>query len=170
MRAKEGDHLSLFNGRDGEWGAQIARITKRDCVLICETRIQSQRDVPDIWLAFAPIKRTPVDYIAQKATELGVRTLQPVMTRRTIVSRVNLERLRANAIEAAEQSGRVTVPILREPQKLDRMLDTWPPERRLVFCDEGGDAPHIAEALRSEADGAFAILSGPEGGFGDEIG
>jgi 16S rRNA (uracil1498-N3)-methyltransferase len=114
---------------------------------------------------FAPIKKTPADYVAQKATELGVRALQPVMTRRSIVTRVNVDRLRANAIEAAEQSGRLTVPDVREPEKLDRLLDTWPRERRLVFCDEGGDAPLIGEALKAEADIAFAILSGPEGGF-----
>ena len=165
MRAKEGDLLSVFNGRDGEWIARIARAAKRGCVLVCEKQLEGQRDVPDVWLVFAPIKKTPADYVAQKATELGVRALQPVMTRRTIVTRVNVDRLRANAVEAAEQSGRLTVPDVRESEKLDRLLDTWPRERRLVFCDEGGDAPVIGEALKAEADIPFAILSGPEGGF-----
>jgi 16S rRNA (uracil1498-N3)-methyltransferase len=168
MRAKEGDRLSVFNGRDGEWAARILRATKRTCTLVCEAPIQDQREVPDIWLVFAPIKKTPSDYVAQKATELGVRALQPVITRRTIVSRVNIDRLRANAIEAAEQSGRLSVPEIRETTKLERLLVTWPSERRLIFCDEAGDAPHIGEALNSERDGPFAILSGPEGGFDPE--
>ena len=165
MRAKEGDVLSVFNGHDGEWIARIVRAAKRSCVLACERQIQNQQEVPDVWLVFAPIKKTPADYVAQKATELGVRVLQPVMTRRTIVSRVNIDRLRANAVEAAEQSGRLTVPDVRDPEKLDRLLDAWPRERRLVFCDEGGDAPFMGQALKSEPDGPFAILSGPEGGF-----
>jgi len=165
MRAKEGDLLSVFNGRDGEWAVRIARAAKRACVLVCEKQRDVQRDVPDVWLVFAPIKKTPADYVAQKATELGVRALQPVITRRTIVSRVNLDRLRANAIEAAEQSGRVTVPEVREPKKLERLLYEWPHERRLVFCDESGDAPFMGDALKAEPDGPFAILSGPEGGF-----
>ena len=168
MRVKEGDRLSVFNGHDGEWAVRIIRATKRTCVLFCEKQIHPQREVPDVWLLFAPIKKTPADYIAQKATELGVRVLQPVMTRRTIVSRVNLERLRANAIEAAEQSGRLTVPDVREPQKLDRLLEGWPRERRLIFCDEAGDAPSIGNVLATEPDGPFAILSGPEGGFDPE--
>jgi 16S rRNA (uracil1498-N3)-methyltransferase len=168
MRAKEGDLLSVFNGRDGEWIARIAQAAKRGCVLVCEKQREGQRDVPDVWLVFAPIKKTPADYVAQKATELGVRALQPVMTRRTIVTRVNIDRLRANAIEAAEQSGRLTVPDVRKPETLDRLLDAWPRERRLVFCDEGGEAPLMGEALKSEPDGPFAILSGPEGGFDPE--
>ena len=168
MRAKEGDRLSVFNGRDGEWTARILRATKRACTLVCETHLHDQRDVPDVWLAFAPIKKTPSDYLAQKASELGVRALQPVITRRTIVSRVNIDRLRANVIEAAEQSGRLSVPEVRETTKLERLLVAWPRERRLIFCDEAGEAPHIGEALRAEGEGPFAILSGPEGGFDPE--
>lgn len=165
MRARAGDHVSLFNGRDGEWLALIAQATKRDCSLVCERQTRAQEGTPDFWLCFAPIKKTPADYVAQKATELGVSMLQPVMTRRTIVSRVNLERLRTNAIEAAEQSDRATVPEVREPVPLEKLLAMWAPARRLLFCDEAGDAPPIAEALRAAASGAWAVLTGPEGGF-----
>jgi 16S rRNA (uracil1498-N3)-methyltransferase len=165
MRARAGDHMSLFNGRDGEWSARVAELTKRSCALECERRIAEQSEVPDLWLCFAPIKKTPADYVVQKATELGVRALQPVVTRRTIVSRVNLERMRANAVEAAEQSGRMSIPDIREPLSLDKLCATWPKDRRLIFCDESGGAPPIAQALRSDKGRPFAILTGPEGGF-----
>src|SRR6202012_5793965 len=126
MRAKAGDRISLFNGRDGEWLARIAAVSKRGCVFECEKQVVPQSETPDIWLCFAPIKKTPADYVVQKATELGVRALQPVFTRRTIVTRVNLERLRANAIEAAEQSGRLDIPQTPEPLTFDKLLAGWP--------------------------------------------
>jgi len=119
MRAKEGDRVALFNGRDGEWLAHIADVKKRGCVLICEAQVAPQTGTPDLWLCFAPIKKTPADYVVQKATELGVSALQPVITRRTVIARVNPGRMRANAIEAAEQSGRITVPDIREPVTLE---------------------------------------------------
>jgi 16S rRNA (uracil1498-N3)-methyltransferase len=165
MRAKSGARVSLFNGRDGEWSARVTDISKRSCVLACERMLAEQIDVPDLWLCFAPIKRTPADYVVQKATELGVAVLQPVVTRRTIVSRVNLERMRANGIEAAEQSGRMSIPEMRAPLSLDKLLATWPKERRLIFCDEGGAVPPIARVLAAEKNKPFAILTGPEGGF-----
>ena len=165
MRAKAGDRVSLFNGRDGEWLARIEDVTKRGCALVCEKQTQTQREVPDLWLVFAPIKKTPADYLTQKATELGVRALQPVFTRRTIVTRVNIERMRANAIEAAEQSGRLSVPEIREPMSLEKFLASCPRERRILFCDEAGEAPPIAEALAAAPPGPWAILTGPEGGF-----
>jgi 16S rRNA (uracil1498-N3)-methyltransferase len=124
--------------------------------------------VPDLWLVFAPIKKTPADYVAQKATELGVAVLQPVITHRTIARRVNLERLRANAVEAAEQSERLSVPEIREPLRLNQLLQSWPAERQMLFCDEGGDAPSIFDALRRERVGPWGILTGPEGGFDTE--
>ncbi|HEY0107073.1 MAG TPA: 16S rRNA (uracil(1498)-N(3))-methyltransferase [Rhizomicrobium sp.] len=164
MRAKVGDRIGLFNGRDGEWLARIAEISKRACVLACERLVAPQAETPDLWLCFAPIKKTPADYVVQKATELGVRALQPVFTRRTIVARVNLERMHANAVEAAEQSGRLSVPETREPLSFDKLLAAWPAERRLVFCDEGG-APSMADALRALSEGPAAIFTGPEGGF-----
>jgi 16S rRNA (uracil1498-N3)-methyltransferase len=170
MRAKDGDHVSAFNGIDGEWRTQICRIGKRDCELICENLVAEQKEVPDVWLTFAPIKRTPADYVTQKATELGVRVLQPVVTHRTIARRVNVERMRANAVEAAEQSGRLTVPEVRAPIDLPALLSSWPKDRRLVFCDEGGMVPPLAKALLSQKKNSksWAILTGPEGGFDDD--
>jgi len=168
MRAKEGDAVRLFNGQDGEWQAVIAEVKKRTCTLVCKTRTAPQADVPDVWLLFAPIKKTPTDYVVQKATELGVRRLQPVFTRRTIVDRVKVERMRANAIEAAEQSGRLNVPEIAEPADLPSLLSKWPEGRTLIFCDEGGGARPIASALAALPDGPSAVLTGPEGGFDPE--
>lgn len=165
MRARAGDALALFNGRDGEWRARIFRAERHHCILRCEAQTAPQSEVPDLWLAFAPIKKTPADYMAQKATELGVRVLQPVITERTIVRKVNLERIRANAIEAAEQSGRVSVPEVRQPIDLEALLTGWPRDRRLLYCDESGDASPVAEALRDRTAGPCAVLTGPEGGF-----
>ena len=127
--------------------------------------MQSQHGAPDIWLAFAPVKKTPSDYLVQKAVELGVSVLQPVFTRRTIVSRINEERMAANAVEAAEQSERLTVPEIRAGVSFDKLLASWPTERRLLFCDEGGDAKAMTQAARESRDGPTGILTGPEGGF-----
>ena len=168
MRAKARDTVRLFNGRDGEWLASIAEVTKRSCSLMCGQKLAPQSYVPDIWLVFAPIKKTPADYVVQKATELGVRRLQPVFTRRTIVTRVNLERMRANAVEAAEQSERLDVPEIGEPQSLKALLAGWPDDRAILFCDEAGEAPSIASALGNLRAGPAAILTGPEGGFDPE--
>ncbi len=165
MRAREGTRVLLFNGRDGEWRAEVSGVTKRSCELRCERQTRQQEGVPDLWLAFAPIKKTPSDYVAQKATELGVAVLQPVITNRTIARRVNLDRLRANAIEAAEQSERLSVPDISEPLSLTQLLQRWPAERHILFCDEGGDAAPILGALSRAGRGPWGILTGPEGGF-----
>jgi len=162
MRAKPGDGLRLFNGRDGEWAAEITAATKRGVTVTARARTAAQSEVSDLWLCFAPIKKTPADYLAQKATELGAARLQPIFTRRTIVSRVNQERLLANAVEAAEQSGRLSVPQIAEPVTLEKLLASWPRERRLYFCDESGDARPLAQAAQPAP---AAILTGPEGGF-----
>jgi len=156
MRARAGDRVSLFNGRDGEWLAQLTEISKRSCAFTLEHQLRPQDTSPDIWFCFAPIKKTPADYLTQKATELGVSVLQPVMTRRTIISRVNVDRMRANAIEAAEQSDRLTVPDVREAMPLEKLLIQWPASRRILFCDEAGEAPPIAEALASQSPPPFA--------------
>jgi 16S rRNA (uracil1498-N3)-methyltransferase len=169
MRGRAGDYVLLFNGRDGEWRARITDANRRACVLTCQENTLPQTDVPDLWLVFAPVKRTPTGYLTQKATELGVRALQAVTTHRTIARRVNLERMRANAMEAAEQSGRVSVPAIFEPAELPNLLAEWPNERRLVFCDEGGDALPLIDALdRDPGHESWAILTGPEGGFDEE--
>lgn len=162
LRARAGNRVLLFNGRDGEWLAEIGQASKRGVIATCLARTRPQGAGPDIWLAFAPIKKTPADYLVQKATELGASRLQPVFTRRTIVTRVNLERMAANAAEAAEQSERLTVPEIGDAVDLDMLLASWPAERPLYFCDEGGDARPLAEAAR---EGPAAILTGPEGGF-----
>jgi 16S rRNA (uracil1498-N3)-methyltransferase len=164
LRARAGNRVLLFNGRDGEWLAEIAQAGKRGVTAACIRQTQPQAGVPDIWLAFAPVKKTPSDYLVQKATELGVSCLLPVFTRRTIVGRINAERMAANAIEAAEQSARLSVPEIRQGVTLDRLLASWPKERRLFFCDEGGDAKRLAEGAHGPH-GPAAILTGPEGGF-----
>jgi len=169
MRRPDGAPLLLFNGRDGEWRATFEGRGKKAGVARVVDRRREQAVEPDVWLCFAPVKRARLDYIAEKATELGAALLQPVLTQHTIVERVNVERLRANAVEAAEQSERLTVPEVRAPLVLDRLLGGWPTGRRLLMCDETGGGPPIAEVLGGldpAARGApWAILVGPEGGF-----
>lgn len=167
MRLGVGAPLALFNGRDGEWQARIEALGKGWASCAVERQLRPQAGEADVWLVFAPIKRARIDFIAQKATELGVSGLWPVFTRHTAMSRVNLERLRANAVEAAEQSARLTVPEIREPVTLDEALVRWPAERRILLCDESGGGVPIAEALAvSGAKPApWAVLIGPEGGF-----
>jgi 16S rRNA (uracil1498-N3)-methyltransferase len=164
LRAKAGNRVLLFNGRDGEWLAEITEAGKRGVSATCLKQTEPQAGVPDLWLVFAPVKKTPSDYLVQKAAELGVSCLLPVFTRRTIVSRINEERMAANAIEAAEQSARLSVPEIRAGMALEKLLAGWPKERRLYFCDEGGDARPLAEVVRGQH-GPAAILTGPEGGF-----
>jgi 16S rRNA (uracil1498-N3)-methyltransferase len=165
LRAGEGDALHLFNGRDGEWRAAITRIAKGAVTVVVERQTAPQRNVPDVHLLAAPVKRTPFDYLVQKATELGVARIRPVITRRTIVDRVNEDRMRANAIGAAEQSGRLDVPAIDAPVALHKLFQNWPADRRVMFCDEAGDALPAAEALAKAGRGSWAILTGPEGGF-----
>jgi 16S rRNA (uracil1498-N3)-methyltransferase len=164
LRAQAGNRVLLFNGRDGEWQAEITQAGKRGVTATCLKQTGPQAEAPDIWLAFAPVKKTPSDYLVQKAAELGVSVLQPVFTRRTVVSRINQERMAANAVEAAEQSGRLSVPEIRTATSLEKLLASWPQKRWLFFCDEGGDAKPLAEAARWIG-GSAAILTGPEGGF-----
>jgi len=166
MRARDRDAVRVFNGRDGEWRARISDVTRRNCALICELQIAGQDHVPDLWLAFAPIKKTPAEYLVQKATELGVAMLLPVITERTVARRVNTDRLRLNIIEAAEQSGRLNLPGIREAELLPELLRGWPRERRLVFCDEAGNASPMASALAgANSRSGWGVLIGPEGGF-----
>jgi len=170
MRLGTGSTLLLFNGRDGEWRARIESLGKGRCGLRLVEPTRPQRDEADLWLVFAPLKRGRIDYLAQKATELGVALLQPVLTAHTAVARVNTRRLAANAVEAAEQCGRLTVPAVREPAPLERILADWPPARRLLVCDETGAAPPMAQALAEVGQAAgqpWAVLIGPEGGFAE---
>jgi 16S rRNA (uracil1498-N3)-methyltransferase len=170
MRRKPGDTLRLFNGRDGEWRAEIAAARKGCSVTVTECG-RPQAAGPDVWLVFAPVKRAPIDLIAEKATELGVAALCPVITRHTDARRVNLVRLRANAIEAAEQCGRLDVPDCRAPVAFGDLIAGWPAGRRVLLCDETGGGAPIAKALAEaacEPATPWAIVTGPEGGFADD--
>ena len=168
LRLKPGDRIAVFNGRAGEWGAGIAELGKRAATLEIGERVRVQEAASDIWLAFAPIKRARIDFIAQKATELGAAVLWPVFTRYTAMDRVNLDRLRANAAEAAEQCGRLEVPEVREPIRFEALLDQWPADRRLICCDETGGGAPIIDALRDLEPGPAGLMTGPEGGFAKE--
>ncbi len=167
LRLEKGAALALFNGRDGEWLGRIDGVGKGWCSVTLHEQRRPQQAAPDVWLLFAPIKRGRIDFLVEKATELGVAALHPVLTQRTMVERVNLDRLRANAIEAAEQTERLSVPELAEPEPLLRLMARWPARRRLLLCDESGAAPPIAETLRHAAAGPWAVLVGPEGGFAE---
>ncbi|MBE0532392.1 MAG: 16S rRNA (uracil(1498)-N(3))-methyltransferase [Rhodospirillales bacterium] len=167
MRLAEGDAVALFNGRDGEWRAVIAGGGRHAVTLACETQTRPQRAEPDVWLAFAPLKKTPTDFLIEKTTELGVSRLIPVFTRHTATERVKVERLRAHAIEAAEQCERLSVPEVAEPVTLERLLAEWPAGRTLLVLDETGGGAPIAAALAENATTppCHGILIGPEGGF-----
>jgi 16S rRNA (uracil1498-N3)-methyltransferase len=165
LRLETGAPVSLFNGRDGEWRAVIEGFGKGSCTLKVTQRTREQMPEGDLWLAFAPIKRARIDFLVEKATELGVSVLQPVITERTQVDRVNLVRLSANVLEAAEQTERLTLPEVRAPLPLDRLISTWPAGRRLLLCDESGSSRDIASALGAEQPSLWGVLTGPEGGF-----
>lgn len=179
LRREAGGELRLFNGRDGEFAAQIVTLKKKSGLAAVKAKTREQENEPDLQLLFAPVKRGALETIVQKATEIGAARLTPVMTDRTDVSKVNAARLQAIAVEAAEQCGRLTVPHVDEPVKFTVMLESWPEGRRLVYCDEAGDeeseewggrggrAAPVLEALKDIGSDAqqWAILIGPEGGF-----
>jgi 16S rRNA (uracil1498-N3)-methyltransferase len=163
MRLKAGDPVRLFDDRTGEWLAEVRETAKRWIALAITGQLRARESVPDLWLLFAPVKKAPLDWLVEKATELGVARLHPVITQRTIVDRVNLDRLRTITIEAAEQCDRTALPEIAEPTKLDALLRNWPAERALLFADEAGGIPLVKVARP----GPTAILIGPEGGFTD---
>jgi 16S rRNA (uracil1498-N3)-methyltransferase len=164
MRLEAGDELLIFDGASGEWLARIADAAKKRMTLAVERRTREAENIPDVWLAFAPVKRAQTDWLVEKATELGAARLVPVMTRRTIAERVKLERLEAIAVEAAEQCGRTRLPDIAKPIGLRQLLDERDPARRLYFADEGGGEP----AATAFTPGPALILVGPEGGFADD--
>jgi 16S rRNA (uracil1498-N3)-methyltransferase len=169
MRLATGERILVFNGRDGEWQAAIEGRTRPDgLTIVAQTRPQDH--LPDIAYVFAPLKHARLDYIVQKAVEMGASMLQPVLTRHTQVSRVNVERMRANVIEAAEQCGILSLAAVAEPVALDRFLEKRETRRLLVFCDEAADISNPVEALQqglTAADGIDVVI-GPEGGFAEE--
>jgi 16S rRNA (uracil1498-N3)-methyltransferase len=169
LRLGTGDSVYLFNGWDGEWRGIIDTVGKRSCSISLSECVRDQTLDIDLWLVFAPVKRARIDFIAAKATELGVSALVPVLTEHTAVSRVNVDRLRANAVEAAEQCGRLGIPQIHRTTTLNSLLENWPTERRLLVCDETGTGMPIAAALRELSPGErrapWAVLVGPEGGF-----
>ena len=163
MRTKAGDPLLLCDNRSGEWVGVVSHTAKRALTVTVEHQTRPIEHVPDLWLCFAPVKKARLDWIIEKATELGVARLQPVITERTIVERIKEERIRAQIVEACEQCGRTALPELAEPVKLPALLQHWPQERALLFADEEGGIPITDLAAPAPA----AILTGPEGGFTD---
>ncbi len=169
MRQKPGGRLLVFNGRDGEWIAEVAALGRGSGVLVAREPGQAQRMPPDVWLMFAPIRKARTDFIVEKATELGAARILPVLTREfTNAERLGTDRLRAHAIEAAEQCGGTFVPEVAEPERLAAVLDRWEPARRILLCDERLDAPPVLKALAGAQAGPWAMLTGPEGGFAAE--
>lgn len=167
LRMREGDAVLLFNGRDGEWRARLEDVGRRSCTLRIEDRTREQTEPGDLWLCFAPLKHARLDYMVQKTVEMGASRLLPTLTQRTQATRVNLERMRANAIEAAEQCGVLSLPGIDEPTRLDTLLAGWDQERRLIFCDEGAAPGDPLGALRGLEPGPLGLLIGPEGGFSE---
>lgn len=168
LRLRAGAAIHVFNGRDGEWRALLETPGKRDAALRVEALARAQTPAGDIHLLFAPLKHARLDYMIQKAVEMGASRLVPVLTRRTQVHRLNLERVRANAIEAAEQCGVLSLPDIAEPVSLERALADWPAGRRLIFCDEDAAVANpiaALEAARGDGPSSVAVLIGPEGGF-----
>ncbi len=167
LRQVSGDAVALFNARDGEWLGYITTVTKKSVDVRIERNTSAVKPPPDIDYLFAPLKHARLDYMVQKATELGARRLRPVITQRTIAERVNLDRMKANAVEAAEQCNLVFVPEVLEPLPLAKVLTSWDPQRRLIYCDETASVANPVEALKNLKPPA-AVLVGPEGGFTNE--
>ena len=167
LRLADGDRILVFNGRDGEWLAGLRLVSRKVAQLDLFEAVRPQETAPDLHYLFAPLKHARLDYMVQKAAECGVSRLVPVLTRRTQNTRVNLERMRANAIEAAEQCGILTVPEVDEPRKLEAILERWPTDRLLIVPDEDAPVQDPLAALSGarERAGRMAVLIGPEGGF-----
>jgi 16S rRNA (uracil1498-N3)-methyltransferase len=168
LRLDEGAEILVFNGRDGEWSATIAAKSKRAVRLKVLAPQRPQPPLPDLVYCFAPLKQGRLDYLVQKAVEMGAGVLQPVITQHTQVPKPSIDKLRANVVEAAEQCGILAVPEVREAEKFERMLTGWDKERRLIFCDEDASTNNPLPALQAVKDRKLALLVGPEGGFSDE--
>jgi 16S rRNA (uracil1498-N3)-methyltransferase len=169
MRRDVSDQLLIFNGNDGEWLVEISDITKKTCNVLALEQTRKPTQSPDVWLCSAPVKNAKPEYIVQKATELGISAFVPVITTRTVVNKVNEERLINSAIEAAEQCERLDVPEIHPLTKLEALLKDWPQNRKILLCDESGNGKTAKELLSHLLQGeAWAILIGPEGGFSPE--
>jgi 16S rRNA (uracil1498-N3)-methyltransferase len=168
LRMKQGAELLLFNGREGEWLARVDAVGKKVVTLEAVRQERPQPPLPDFLYAFAPIKAGRLDYLVQKAVEMGAGALQPVITQHTQMATVGVERLQANALEAAEQCGVLAIPTVRPPVKFDALLAGWEPDRRLIFCDESAETNNPLPALNGIKERKLGLLVGPEGGFSDD--
>ena len=168
MRLDQGASVTLFNGRDGAWRAEVAERGKRGGALQVAEQTAPQRNPPDLWLLFAPIKKARTDFIVEKAAEMGASRILPVQTEFTNSERIRQDRLQAHAVEAAEQCGGTYVPQVADLQKLSQLLDHWPAERQLMFCDEAEVGNALQLAAQDHKDAPWAILIGPEGGFSEK--
>jgi 16S rRNA (uracil1498-N3)-methyltransferase len=168
LRLKEGDEVLLFNGRDGEWRAKLTFAGKKQLRLLCAAQERPQTPLPDLHFMFAPLKTGRLDYLVEKAVEIGAGVIRPVITQHTQNHRISAAKLQINALEAAEQCGILAVPQVREPVKLEAALADWDTSRRLIFCDEDHTTHNPLKALTGISEARFAVLTGPEGGFSDD--
>jgi len=168
LRLQPGAQVLVFNGLDGEWLARIDEISKKRVRLSLTVQVRPQPAASDLVYCFAPLKAGRLDYLVQKAVEMGAGVLQPVLTQHTQMSNIGTDRIRANVVEAAEQCGILAIPEVREVVKLDRLIWEWEAGRRLIFCDEGAETNNPVPALRAIAEPKLGLLIGPEGGFSDE--
>ncbi|QRM54440.1 16S rRNA (uracil(1498)-N(3))-methyltransferase [Sinorhizobium sp. BG8] len=168
LRIEEGTSILAFNGRDGEWRAEISLPTRKRLMMTAVEQVRPQPAPSDLHYLFAPLKVGRLDYLVQKAVEMGAGVLRPVMTQHVQGKITSLERLQANVIEAAEQCGILSIPDVMPPQKLTDLLSDWPRDRRIVFCDEGHESQNPVPVLQAIAERKLALLIGPEGGFSDE--
>lgn len=167
LRMREGGEVLVFNGREGEWHARIEEAGRKSVKLRLTDQTRQQSPEPDLVYCFAPLKKGRLDYLVQKAVEMGAGVLQPVITQHTQVARPGMDRLEANVMEAAEQCGILALPQFRAPVKLDRLLADWEPARRLIFCDEGAETDNPLPVLSKITERKLALLVGPEGGFSE---
>jgi 16S rRNA (uracil1498-N3)-methyltransferase len=170
LRLRDGAAVLVFNGRDGEWRTEVSVEGRKAADLVCAELVRGQPAAPDLIYAFAPLKHARLDYLVQKAVEMGAGVLQPVLTQRTQSARINLERMRSNAIEAAEQCGILSVPDIREEENLVKFLNGLEKDRLVVFCDEDAPVSNPVQALAKlgNKQSRLAVIVGPEGGFTDQ--
>lgn len=173
MRQGPGAKVALFNGRDGEWLAEIVHSDRKQVDLVITAQLRPQGQEPDLWYVFAPLKKARLDYMVQKATEMGASALVPIFTERTVAERIKIERMTANTVEAAEQTERLSVPKVHQPIGLNNLLDSWGQDRKILFCDECAQNSDPVEQLRAQQMPGgqmepWAVFVGPEGGFSEK--